>query len=104
MGDENPNLADSYLVQMNYIQGYQGVMFTYACGNMYIYRPWRDDQEAKIEEVGEITDGIMAAAWSPNQEYLAVTTRQNLLIVFSPEFEICSESPIDDNDMTFHDL
>jgi hypothetical protein len=54
--------------------------------------------------VGEITDGILAAAWSPNQEYLVVATRQNLLILFSPEFEICSESPIDDNDMTFHDI
>ena len=80
---------------MNYIQGYQ-------CGNMYI--SWRNDEEAKIEEVGEITDGIITEAWSPNQEYLVVTTRQNILILFSPEYEICSESPIDYNDMTFQDL
>jgi len=79
-------------------------MFTYACGNMYIYRHFNDNPETKIEEVGEIADGILAAAWSPNQEYLAVATRQNLLILFSPEFDICSEAPIDDNDMTFHDI
>jgi hypothetical protein len=37
---------------------------------MYLYKL----EEKKIEEVGEITDGILAAAWAPNQEYLAVAT------------------------------
>lgn len=66
MVDENPNLSDSCLVQMNYIQEFQGVMFTYACGNMYIYRHQATGQELRIEEVGEIADGILAAAWAPN--------------------------------------
>lgn len=74
-------------------------MFTYACGNMLQFKI----QDSWIEEVGEITVGILAAAWSPNQELLAIATRKNELILFSPEFEIVSESQIDDNDLTFWD-
>jgi hypothetical protein len=38
LSDENPNLENSYLLQLDYIQELQGVQFTYACGNMYLYR------------------------------------------------------------------
>lgn len=60
--DENPNLESSVLVQLDYVQELQGVQFTYRCGNMFLYRV----DQRKLDEVGEITDGILAAAWAPN--------------------------------------
>lgn len=63
---------------------------------MYLYKL----EEKKIEEVGEIPDGILAAAWAPNQEYLAVATSQSMLL-FTLEFDVLYEQPIDDGDLTF---
>ena len=56
------------------------------------------DQE--VEEVGEIADGILAAAWAPNQEYLALAT-PSLMLLFTPEFDVLYEEPLDDGDLTF---
>ena len=64
---------------------------------MFLYRV--DGQE--IEEVGTITDGIIAASWSPNQEYCAVASGKGKLMIFTPEFEVSLEANIDDGDLTF---
>jgi hypothetical protein len=96
LADENPNLENALMIQIDYVQELQGVQFTYSSGNMYLYKL----EEKKIEEVGEIPDGILAAAWAPNQEYLAVATSQSMLL-FTLEFDVLYEQPIDDGDLTF---
>ena len=73
-------------MQLDYIQELQGVQFTYACGNMYLYRV----DEKRIEEVGEIPDGIRAAAWAPNQEYFAIATSA-MMLLFTPDFDVLYE-------------
>ena len=40
-------------------------MFTYACGNIYIYDGSKARDEA-LQEAAEIEGGILAAAWAPN--------------------------------------
>ena len=57
----------------------------------------------EIEEVGTIMDGIIAASWSPNQEYFAIASGAGKLMIFTPEFEVSLEAKIDDGDLTFHD-
>lgn len=63
---------------------------------MYLYRV----EERRVEEVGEIADGIRAAAWAPNQEYLAVATSA-MMLLFTPDFDVLYEQALDDGDMTF---
>ena len=84
--DESPNLENSHLVSMDHILELQGVQLTYACGGMYLYRV----EERRVEEVGEIADGIRAAAWAPNQEYLAVATSA-MMLLFTPDFDVLYE-------------
>ena len=96
MKDENPNPENSKLVQLDYIQELGGVNFTYMSGAMYLLRT----SEKTVEEVGDIPDGILAAAWSPNQDYLAVASKTQLLLL-TPEFEVPMEQALDDDDMTF---
>jgi hypothetical protein len=68
MSDENPYLEQSNVVNMEYVQELMGVQITYASGNMYLVT------QSKVEEVGEIPSGILAASWAPNQEYLALAS------------------------------
>ncbi|KAL8808594.1 MAG: hypothetical protein Q9200_004213 [Gallowayella weberi] len=44
-------------------------------------------KEEKIEIVGSIDVGISAAAWSPDEELLAITTKANTLIYLTRDFE-----------------
>lgn len=53
---------------------------------MYIFKL----DEQKLEEVGEIPEGILAAAWAPNQEYLAVATPK-MMLLFTPDFDVLYE-------------
>ncbi|KAL8673498.1 MAG: hypothetical protein Q9168_002104 [Polycauliona sp. 1 TL-2023] len=43
--------------------------------------------EEKIEIVGSIDSGISAAAWSPDEELLIITTKANTLIYLTRDFE-----------------
>ena len=60
MSDENPYLEQSNVVNMEYVQELMGVQITYASVNMYLVT------KSKVEEVGEIPSGILAASWAPN--------------------------------------
>lgn len=99
MGDENPNLETSSVRQMDYLQEFQAVHITFACGNMYLV----NCEQSSIQEVGEIPDGILAASWAPNQENLAVATPLKMLL-FTPEFDVLYESDLDDGDLTFYNI
>jgi len=55
MGDENPNIEDSQLVSMDFVQEFQGVMLTYSCGNMFVIN------DSGPEEMGEVEGGILGA-------------------------------------------
>ena len=98
MKDENPNLESSELVMLAYVQEFGGVSLAYRVGNMFTIKFGPKDPE--VEEVGEIPDGILAAAWAPNQDHLAVATSKQMLLL-TPEFEVPMEQSLDDDDLTF---
>ena len=81
------------------MQELAAVVVVFGSGAMFLFK----NETQSIEEVGTITDGILAASWSPNQEHFAVATAAGKLIIFSTEFEATLEANIDDGDMTFTD-
>lgn len=51
-------------------------------------------------EIGAEMDEILCSKWNPTQEYLAIASRE-FVILLDPELILKAEEPIDDNDMTF---
>ncbi|CAO1600903.1 Putative elongator complex protein 1 [Xanthoria calcicola] len=55
-------------------------------GDLVVVREYPEGEE-KIEIVGSIDSGISAAAWSPDEELLVITTKANTLIYLTRDFE-----------------
>ncbi|KAI0314583.1 IKI3 family-domain-containing protein [Amylostereum chailletii] len=53
-----------------------------------------DDEEPKVEVVGSIEEGILAAAWSPDDTILVLVTGDGKLILMTPTFDVLSEAPL----------
>jgi len=53
-----------------------------------------------VSNVGSIEGGILAASWSPNEERLVIASKNNVLLIFDPEFEPMNETFIDDGEGT----
>jgi elongator complex protein 1 len=56
-------------------------------GDIVVVREDPQPGEDKIEIVGSVDVGINAAAWSPDEELLAVATKSNTLLYMTREFE-----------------
>ena len=70
---------------------------SYSNGSMFLFKV--DSKE--VEEVGVLPAGILTGGWSPNQEYLAIASKDGKLMLFTPEFDVLHEAQIDDDDLTF---
>ena len=60
-------------------------------GDIIIVREDPQPGENKIEILGSVDAGITAAAWSPDEELLAITTRARTLLYMTREFENVAE-------------
>jgi elongator complex protein 1 len=85
------------IVSLEYVQELAAVVMAFSNGEIHFYE--MESKQAK--DAGVLDGSIMAAKWSPNEEYYAVASTNGSLYLFTPEFDILYEAPIDDDDLTF---
>lgn len=82
-----PDQEYDKVLNLHYFADTLVVCLVLAGGDIVIVREQPQPEEEKIEIVGSIDAGITAAAWSPDEELLAITTRAGTLLYMTREFE-----------------
>ena len=70
-----------------------------AGGDVVVVREHPSTGQDKIEIVGSVDSGITTAAWSPDEELLAIVTQADTLILMSRDFEPATEATLTADDL-----
>ena len=82
-----PDLECDKILNVHYFSDSLTVCLVLAGGDIVIVREQPQNDEEKIEIVGSVDAGISAAAWSPDEELLAITTKADTLLYMTREFD-----------------
>jgi elongator complex protein 1 len=86
-----PDLPCDRVLSLQYFADNLTAILVLEGGDIVIVREEPQPGENKIEILGSVDVGITAAAWSPDEELLAITTRANTLLYMTREFENVAE-------------
>ncbi|KAF2480024.1 IKI3 family-domain-containing protein [Neohortaea acidophila] len=83
----NPDLAVDHILNLHYFPDSKAISLVLAGGDIVVVREDPQPGEDLIEIVGSVDAGITAAAWSSDEELLAVTTQAQTLLLMTRSFE-----------------
>jgi len=83
----NPDLPCDQVVNLHYFADTAVACVVFAGGDIVLVREQPLPGEESIEIAGSVDAGIAAAAWSPEEELLAICTRANDFLLMSREFD-----------------
>lgn len=86
-----PDLACDRVLSLHYFADNLSACLVLEGGDIVMVREEPLPGENKIEILGSVDVGITAAAWSPDEELLAITTRARTLLYMTREFENVAE-------------
>ncbi|RAL09023.1 Elongator subunit IKI3 [Aspergillus homomorphus CBS 101889] len=94
-----PELECDRVLSLHYFADNLTACLVLEGGDIVIVREEPLPGEDKIEIVGSVDVGITAAAWSPDEELLALTTRANTFLYMTREFENVAEITFTQEDL-----
>lgn len=94
-----PDLTCDRVLSLHYFADNLSACLVLEGGDIIIVREEPLPGEDKIEILGSVDVGITAAAWSPDEELLAVTTRARTLLYMTREFENVAEITLTQADL-----
>ena len=83
----HPDLKTDKILSLQYFSDTATICLILAGGDLVIVREQPLPGEDLIEIVGTVDAGVTAAAWSPDEEVVAISTRANTLIFMTRDFE-----------------
>ena len=83
----NPNLAVDRILDLHCFPDTKSIGLVLAGGDIIIVREEPQPGEDVIEIVGSVDASINAAAWSPDEELLAISTGADTLLLMTRDFE-----------------
>lgn len=94
-----PDLECDEILDLHYFSDSSTACLVLAGGDLIIIREEPQAGEEKVEIVGSVDAGISAAAWSPDEELLAITTRASTLLYMTREFENVTDVTLTSDDL-----
>lgn len=94
-----PDLPCDRVISLHYFADNLTACLVLEGGDIIIVREEPLPGEDKIEILGSVDVGITAAAWSPDEELLAITTRSRTFLYMTREFENVAEITFSEADM-----
>ena len=94
-----PDLECDEILDLHYFSDSFTVCLVLTGGDLIIVREEPQAGEEKIEIVGSVDAGISAAAWSPDEELLAITTKASTLLYMTRDFENVTDLALTSDDL-----
>ncbi|KAK2799452.1 hypothetical protein FQN51_006939 [Onygenales sp. PD_10] len=94
-----PDLQHDRIISLQYFADTLVTCLVLEGGDIIIVREDPQPGEDKIEIVGSVDVGISAAAWSLDEELLAITTRSHTLLYMTRDFENVANIEFTDDDL-----
>ncbi|KAJ2837695.1 putative elongator complex protein 1, partial [Coemansia sp. 'formosensis'] len=79
---------------MQFLMERESVFVALRSGDIFTVRVGQQDGPAEPELVGTVDSGIMACAWSPDEEILALVTGEARLLLMTQDFDMVDEFPL----------
>jgi len=94
-----PDLGYDRILSLRHFSDSSITCLVLAGGDIVVVRESPSDGEEKIEIVGSVDVGITAAAWSPDEELLAITTCGDTLLFMTRDFDNVSNMTLTTEDL-----
>ncbi|KAA6410390.1 MAG: elongator complex 1 [Lasallia pustulata] len=94
-----PYLECDKIVDLHFFSDSLTSCLVLAGGDIVVIREEPQSGEDKIEIVGSVDAGISGAAWSPDEELLAITTQADTLLYMTRDFENVTDITLSSEDL-----
>ena len=94
-----PDLDCDSILDLHYFSESSTACIVLVGGDIVVVRELPQHGEERIEIVGSVDAGISAAAWSPDEELLAITTRADTLLYMTRDFENVTDITFTSDDL-----
>ncbi|KAI5295661.1 hypothetical protein KEM52_000653 [Ascosphaera acerosa] len=94
-----PDLPADCILSLQYFSDTSTACLVLAGGDIIVVREDAQPGEEQIEIVGSVDAGITGAAWTPDEELLAVTTRADTLLFMTRSFDGVADVTLTEADL-----
>ena len=94
-----PELEHDEILDLHYFPDTSTVCLVLLGGDIVVVREDPQFGEEKIEIVGSVDGGISAAAWSPDDELLAITTKSSTFLYMTRDFDNVTDITLSSDDI-----